>query len=295
MSIFSEFKESLSRRLAPWTWRGIYQWLIVCVPLLYGSVDGGQTVAVLPFKGADTTSESVSRGLRVAEHISSFIGKSGMVQLVERIQLEKMAGEIALHQSGMINEEDIIDAGKVAGADYIVIGSHDIVQKNIKVNARIVEVKSGLVKGSAIEEGLKESDVLDRISIQLLSILGVKTTPNSSYKIRRALGWSGVAVGLAAAGTAVWNHFTYVSADKDYRTRYDLSAGEYKDLRSKAQFHMNSRYYTGGASVALAATGIILLAVNRSQWVFTQEETQKAEKTLDFDINPGSVMLIYNF
>lgn len=253
------------------------------------------TIAVLPFKGIDTLQSTREKGARIAEYISAFMGKSGLVQLVERIQLEKVTSEIALGMSGLVDETKAVEAGKLAGADMIIVGSFEYDGKKIKINARIVEVVSGKIKGTTLEEGTSENDVLTRVSISLLSENGIKTIPNTVYKMKKVAAISSGAAGVITAGLCIWSHFTYEKADETYRTRYDLSRNEYKEIRDKAEFHLNARYYFGGVSAATIAAGIYLLISNRTQWKFSKAEAQRTSAVFNISADSFRFGLQYHF
>jgi curli biogenesis system outer membrane secretion channel CsgG len=64
--------------------------LLLLVSVGYGRAPRPISVAMVPFDGPDTTVEARALGQRIAEHVSSFLARSGMLQVVERSQMEKL-------------------------------------------------------------------------------------------------------------------------------------------------------------------------------------------------------------
>jgi TolB-like protein len=249
--------------------------MVAVLTILLGAIGAvaEQRVAVLPFAGPDSTAESVSRGFRMAEHVATFMARSGIVKVVERSQVNKVMGEIALGQTGALDESKAARAGKMAGATHLVVGSYEQLGRNIKVQARIVNVESGTVAGSALEESTSESALLDAVSVQLLDALGVKASYNTTYRVKKTLGFVSSGLGAGLAGLAAWSHATYQQADEEYTSSYNLDAEEYQDLRDKAQFHYNARGYFGGGAVLMAGAAVYFFVSNKGEWIFSEKET----------------------
>lgn len=209
----------------------------------------------------------------MAEHVASFVAQSERVTVVERARMDEVLGEIALGQTGALDESKAAEAGKMAGATHLVVGSYEQIGRTIKLRARLVDVESGTVVGSALEESTKESAVLDAVSVRLLDVMGVTASYNKSYRAKRVLGF--VAGGLAAglAGLGAWSQTTYTRADKEYTTSYNLNADEFGALREKARLHYNARGYFAGGAAIMTGAAVYFFASNKGEWIFTTKET----------------------
>lgn len=267
---------------------GAYFFLLIFSSGIYSE----NIIAVLPFNGNDTSGESVSHGIQIAEHISSFIAGSDIVQVVERTQVSKIMQEIKLSRSDLVDENKAVEAGKLAGAQLVVIGNFSIKGPVLTVNARLVEVKTGIIKGAAIESGKKESDVLDNISIKILEYFGISVAYNSSYKVKKGLAISCLGLTAVSAGLCIWSHATYGNTDEEYETSFNLSQAEYDDLAEKAEFHKNARYYFGSGSAVLLGVGLYFLLSNRSEWVFSEK---KSEVSIVPMVSPSGVGMQYTY
>lgn len=108
----------------------------------------GSKAAVAPF--AYTDGRPSPGGLIVAEALSTAIAEREKDFLVERSQLETAMKEISLSYTGAVSSASALQAGKVAGARYLVLGTlSDDGDRRVEVHARLVETESGLVMSAA--------------------------------------------------------------------------------------------------------------------------------------------------
>jgi TolB-like protein len=239
------------------------------------SVAGAETViAVAPFEGTDTVAATREAGREYAEHVLTFLSQAPMLQVVERAQLDKLFGEIALSQSGALDESATLETGKMAGATHMVVGRFRTEGDELQVKARLVEIESGVVKGSAMQEGKDAGAVLDAVCIKLVEGLGITVTSNRAYRVKKVLGFTSVGLCVVLGGTAVWSHATYSSVDEEYRTSYNLSDGEYRGLRDEAELHYNMRWWMTGGSAVMLGVSLYLFLSNRAEYLFAAEDDE---------------------
>lgn len=130
---------------------------LVVTALLAGPVTG--PVAVLPFKNLndDASADYLRRG--IAETIASDLRAGGKVTVVERESLDGAIREIG---RAIAEEDAAIRAGKLVGAKVVVVGSFQQAGNKLRVNARFVEVETGVVLDAVKETG----DVKDPFAVQ---------------------------------------------------------------------------------------------------------------------------------
>jgi TolB-like protein len=105
------------------------------------------TVLVLPF--SSISSSDVKIGTGVAEYVIGVISSQGNYQLIERMAFSAIVEELELSMSDLVNEEQAVKIGKMLTAHYIVTGSvMDSFGKKM-VSARLIEISTGKVLGSA--------------------------------------------------------------------------------------------------------------------------------------------------
>lgn len=107
-------------------------------------IPANSTVAVLPFESSDS-----DEGKAVAEYIVVNLQMNSNITLVDRINFSKTMSEISLAQTGVVNEEHAVSAGKALSAKYIVAGSiKDALGKKI-IQANLIEVETSKIMASA--------------------------------------------------------------------------------------------------------------------------------------------------
>jgi len=112
-------------------------------------------------------------GAIVSEVLVSKLSSDGTVRVIERSKLNKIIEEMSLAQTGLINPEDAVKTGKLAGANRMVVGSVGKLGVEYVVNARIINVETGrVIKGFSLS-GTNESDISAMTSSMSLLILKV--------------------------------------------------------------------------------------------------------------------------
>lgn len=96
------------------------------------------------------------------------------VNVVERLQFKKLLKEIEISQSGLLENEALLDEARLKNADYLLVGSYNGDSTNMRVFIRFVNVKSGKVETSAsingtIDEVFTKMGVIRSMANRLLS------------------------------------------------------------------------------------------------------------------------------
>ena len=112
-------------------------------------------------------------GTIVSEVLVSKLSADGTVRVIERSKLNKIIDEMALAQTGLINPEDAVKTGQIAGANRMVVGSVGKLGVEYVVNARIINVETGrVIKGFSLS-GTSENDIAAMTSAMSRLILEV--------------------------------------------------------------------------------------------------------------------------
>lgn len=72
--------------------------------------------------------------------------KNPRVQMVERDQIRALLDEQKLSLSGMADPATAIQVGKLVGAKYMIFGSYADVYSRLRIDVRIVEVETGVLR-----------------------------------------------------------------------------------------------------------------------------------------------------
>jgi TolB-like protein len=156
------------------------------------------TIAVLPFH---TNEELAKRriGSIFAEYLMhSFRNYSNFI-VVDRIELDKIFKELKLSALGVVDQEDALKVGKLAGAKLQVFGSIDKIKNKYHINARIVDTETGEIVSTAYETipsdvfdekaGVKEPPETEAIGFYFLYHIRNLPVVTKSYTINRN-SWS---------------------------------------------------------------------------------------------------------
>lgn len=127
-----------------------------------------KTVAVMGVENSVHTTFGRLAAQELEAGITSLLVQSGSYNVVERSQLEYVLRELKIQSSGLISGQTAIQFGEMTGADYTVVGSvvsanvdrfsnylYKGVRANIKLNLKIIDNKTGVIKFSEMIEGDK--------------------------------------------------------------------------------------------------------------------------------------------
>jgi len=107
-----------------------------------------KTMAVLPFENNSVTDPDryapLSKGLS-AMLITDLKNSSTSLQLIERDKIQALLKEIALSQSGSVDQSTAVRAGKILGAQSIVFGSFMVLGNQVRMDVRIIKVETSEV------------------------------------------------------------------------------------------------------------------------------------------------------
>ena len=87
------------------------------------------------------------------------------VRLVTRQALDQILAEHAFQMSDMVNREQQVQIGKQLGADLILTGFITPVTDRFKLNAQLIEVGTGVVRGGFLLDFRLEQDFAERIEV----------------------------------------------------------------------------------------------------------------------------------
>jgi TolB-like protein len=115
-------------------------------------------VAVLPFKNLNTDPKLDWLKLGIAETMVADLRRGKKVEVVERSQIDRALGELALAEKKETEEGTAAKVGKLVGAKTVVLGSFQKAGKELRISARFVAVETGVVL-----EAAKATGPMDRV------------------------------------------------------------------------------------------------------------------------------------
>lgn len=178
------------------------------------------TVAVVPF---EVVSDGVSSdaGAMAAEYGVVFFTQHPGYVVVERSQFSSVVSEIALSQTGLVPQEQTLEAGRQLSASMLVVGSVNESMGRYLFSARLVDTETGeVLSAAAASMAPKDARQFYR------DVLGERLSP-SAYAFRSAAvpGWGqlysghaghgvvSLAAFLGASGVLAWSTYDYMELD----------------------------------------------------------------------------------
>ena len=138
------------------------------------------TIAVLDFKDNSPLSSEELKPMQqgLADMMITTLSQVGELKLVERSQLNTIMEEMALGQSGVIDESTAQQVGNIIGAHCLVLGSFmKGFKDDIRIDCRIVQTETAVtLKAEEVSGDLE--DILE-----LMNKLGQKVIKNLDIKL----------------------------------------------------------------------------------------------------------------
>ncbi|MDH5718818.1 MAG: CsgG/HfaB family protein [Spirochaetia bacterium] len=104
-------------------------------------------IGVMDFSSTTTSPQYKNLGLGMSQMYLTGLSKIKGILIVnrQREDLLKVIDEIALGQTGLIDEETAVEAGNMLGANYLLIGAFTEVNSQININLRLIDVENNTV------------------------------------------------------------------------------------------------------------------------------------------------------
>lgn len=162
--------------------------------------------------------ETLRQGL--AQMFSSELGQLQALRLVERANLHRLIEEMKLGQAGMIDDKSAQQVGKLAGAQYLLLGSFIYLPGGkLRVDTRVVEVETGRILKAGEETG-KENQLFDMVkdlNQKLVKELALKLSATELAKLDDLKNVKFAAIMLYSQGVACEDRKDLNGAKKKYR------------------------------------------------------------------------------
>lgn len=143
-----------------------------------------KVIGVSAFKNLSKNKEYQWLSTGIAESISFKLRNVKQYIIVDRTNVDRLFEEIALAQSGLLDEEQAPKAGKILGANIIVIGNYQTLGNQIRINAKLVETETHKV----LKQVMVTGDIINIFSLQdeiALKIISETNTDVSKKEINR--------------------------------------------------------------------------------------------------------------
>ena len=128
--------------------------------------------------------EPLSKGL--TDMLITELSKVEQLQVIERAQMQKLMEEMALGQSGVIDQKTAQQVGNLLGAQNILLGSFmHMFDGKMRIDVRMVEVETGLtLKAEEVTGKPKElSDLVKKLTTKVINNLDIKLTKADAKRL----------------------------------------------------------------------------------------------------------------
>ena len=119
-----------------------------------------QKVLVLNYDCKNQNSSGQYLAEWIPSQIQQNLGRSQYITLIERKKLNEIIKEHSLSQSGLIDADMAVKAGKMIGADKILAGEiQSISDKKYNINSRLIDVERGYIEGQWLATEVNKNDI----------------------------------------------------------------------------------------------------------------------------------------
>jgi len=131
-------------------------------------------IGIIEFQSLNEEAKQDNLGKIVSEMLTTSFVNSESFKIIEREQLQKVIKEFQLSQSGIIDTSYAKQIGKITGADAIVTGSVIKIGSNLRLDARIIDVESGII--------LTAEKCTGKLDIESIGIMAEQIVANLANK-----------------------------------------------------------------------------------------------------------------
>ncbi len=181
--------------------------LLSCLILLFSlqAVAADKTsVALLDLQEKGVSAEEASA---ITDRIREELFKTGQFTVMDRSVMDKLLAERGLQMSGLVSSEGAVEAGKILGVDWIIVGSVSKVGNMFSISLRSIDVQTGVVLNIASSDYDGSIEGAARVSSPLVvsKLVGTKPTKkvkDQTIKEKKSHTWLWVTGGVLVAGGA---------------------------------------------------------------------------------------------
>lgn len=213
--------------------------LIAAAPAVGGTGDEGRTgrirLAVLYFDNECITDrerlDAFQKG--IADTLISDFSRLGRLQVVERERLDALLSELKLQQSGLVDPVSATKIGKILGVQALLMGSYTAIGGMIRIDARLVEVETGLVLKAEEVTGRTDDffQLEESLVVKIVAGLDIPLTTDERMLLTGESGRSFAAFLKYSRGLDEMDHGRYREAEEAFEEAIRIDPGFKKAVR----------------------------------------------------------------
>ncbi len=109
----------------------------------------------------------------------------GIFNIISREMLKEVLREQALQQTGLVDEKQAVEFGKIVAARYVLTGTFMVIDGSLRIESRLLSVEYGTQLGAAAVTGRTDSffDLEKQLVLEMTKHLGTVLTPEEEAQI----------------------------------------------------------------------------------------------------------------
>jgi len=243
---------------------GVLSYLILS-SLTYGQVKDKITLAVMDFKNNSSTIKFDRLQRAISEMLKTELSGYPEISVVERKKIENIIAEQALIQAGFVDEKQAQEVGRLAGAEYLITGKINKINRQLRIDAHLIKVSTGQILGEKVT-GKNEKQIEKMIKLLannfIFDLTGSGERKEFEVITKYPTKWFLISSGALTLTTTVF-HFLYKSNYDNYHKTNQFDKYDY--YYNQANRYYKTRNVLMFFSGASALTTFILWQSDKSE------------------------------
>lgn len=114
----------------------------------------------------------------ITEAFETALLKTGAYKLVEKKQIGKVLEQQGFQNSGLTDETQAVEVGRILNSQYIIVGSVSRLSQIYLVNVRLINITTGEIEKGESMRGSSEAHLIENMQILAIKIAGENTVPS---------------------------------------------------------------------------------------------------------------------
>ncbi len=139
----------------------VFIFLLMITGVVFSQDKSKITIAIMDFQNTSGKHELDYLQKAIPEMLITNLAKSGKLNIVERGRLQDAIREMELGMSGIVDQSKAVELGRAVGANAIIVGSFLEISHMIRINARLIDVKTSKVLKAESVQGRTGKEIFD--------------------------------------------------------------------------------------------------------------------------------------